>query len=50
VQAIQQMLDEAGLKVVSDQATFLRRRQGQPSDAGSPSIGRWPARARMRTA
>jgi peptide/nickel transport system substrate-binding protein len=26
---------------VSDQATFLRRRQGQPQDAGSLSIGRW---------
>jgi len=44
VQAIQQMLGEAGLKVtisMSDQATFLRRRQGQPQDAGSLSIGRW---------
>jgi peptide/nickel transport system substrate-binding protein len=44
VQAIQQMLGEVGLKVtisVSDQATFLRRRQGQPQDAGSLSIGRW---------
>jgi peptide/nickel transport system substrate-binding protein len=44
VQAIQQMLGEVGLKVtisVSDQATFLRRRQGTPQDAGSLSIGRW---------
>jgi peptide/nickel transport system substrate-binding protein len=44
VQAIQQMLGEVGLKVTistSDQATFLRRRQGQPQDAGSLSIGRW---------
>ena len=44
VQAIQQMLGEVGLKVtisMSDQATFLRRRQGQPQDAGSLSIGRW---------
>jgi peptide/nickel transport system substrate-binding protein len=44
VQAIQQMLGEVGLKVtisVSDQATFLRRRQGAPQDAGSLSIGRW---------
>lgn len=44
VQAIQQMLGEAGLNVsiaVSDQATFLRRRQGQPADAGNLSLGRW---------
>jgi peptide/nickel transport system substrate-binding protein len=44
VQAIQQMLGEVGLKVtisMSDQATFLRRRQGQPQDSGSLSIGRW---------
>lgn len=44
VQAIQQMLGEVGLKVViamSDQPTFLRRRQGAPADAGSLSIGRW---------
>jgi peptide/nickel transport system substrate-binding protein len=44
VQAIQQMLGEAGLKVsivMSDQATYLRRRQGTPQDAGSLSIGRW---------
>jgi peptide/nickel transport system substrate-binding protein len=44
VQAIQQMLGEAGLKVViamNDQATFLRRRQGQPADSGNLSIGRW---------
>lgn len=44
VQAIQQMLGEAGLNVsiaMSDQATFLRRRQGQPADAGNLSLGRW---------
>jgi len=43
-QAVQQMLGEAGLKVtivMSDQATYLRRRQGTPQDAGSLSIGRW---------
>ena len=26
---------------LSDQATFLRRRQGTPSDAGNLSLGRW---------
>lgn len=44
VQAVQQMLGEAGLKVtisVSDQATFLRRRQGPAQDAGALSFGRW---------
>ena len=44
VEAIQQMLSEVGLKVeisVRDQPTFLRRRQGQPEEAGSLSIGRW---------
>jgi peptide/nickel transport system substrate-binding protein len=44
VQAVQQMLGEAGLKVtisMSDQATFLRRRQGAPQDAGALSFGRW---------
>lgn len=44
VQALQQMLQEVGLRVTisnSDQPTFLRRRQGTPQDAGSLSIGRW---------
>ena len=44
VQAIQGMLGEAGLKVtisLNDQATFLRRRQGPPSDSGNLSLGRW---------
>jgi peptide/nickel transport system substrate-binding protein len=44
VQAIQQMLGEAGLKVTissTDQPTFLRRRQGTPEDAGALSLGRW---------
>ncbi|MBM3598359.1 MAG: peptide ABC transporter [Alphaproteobacteria bacterium] len=44
VQAVQQMLGEVGLKVTissTDQATFLRRRQGKPEDAGSLSLGRW---------
>jgi peptide/nickel transport system substrate-binding protein len=44
VQAIQQMLGEVGLKVtiaMNDQATYLRRRQGQPAESGSLSIGRW---------
>jgi peptide/nickel transport system substrate-binding protein len=44
VEAIQQMLQEVGLKVDvqrSDHATFLRRRQGRPDEAGSISLGRW---------
>jgi len=44
VQAVQGMLGEAGLKVaisLNDQATFLRRRQGSPADAGNLSLGRW---------
>jgi len=44
VQAIQQMLAEVGLKVVissTDQATFLKRRQGNPPEAGSLAFGRW---------
>jgi peptide/nickel transport system substrate-binding protein len=44
VQAIQQMLQEVGLKVAisqTDQPTFLKRRQGKPEEAGSISLGRW---------
>ena len=44
VQALQQMIQESGLRVnisSSDQATFLKRRQGPPEDAGSLSIGNW---------
>lgn len=44
VEALQQMLQEVGFKVdiqTSDQATFLRRRQGRPDEAGSISLGRW---------
>jgi peptide/nickel transport system substrate-binding protein len=44
VQAIQQMLQEVGLRVTiqqMDHPTFLRRRQGTPEDAGSLSLGRW---------
>jgi peptide/nickel transport system substrate-binding protein len=44
VEALQQMIQEVGLKVdiqTSDQATFLRRRQGRPDEAGSLSLGRW---------
>ncbi len=44
VQAIQQMLGDIGLQVeisTSDQATYLKRRQGKPEDAGSISIGNW---------
>ena len=44
VQAIQQMLNDVGLNtqiVMLDQATFLKRRQGDPADAGSVAIGRW---------
>ncbi|MBL8836074.1 MAG: ABC transporter substrate-binding protein [Alphaproteobacteria bacterium] len=44
VQALQQMMQEVGLRVnlsTSDQPTFLRRRQGNPEDAGSVSIGAW---------
>jgi len=43
-EAVQQMLGDVGLKVdisVTDQPTFLRRRQGTPEDAGSLSQGRW---------
>lgn len=44
VEAIQQMLQEVGLKVeivALDHPTFLRRRQGRPDEAGSLSLGRW---------
>ncbi len=44
VQAIQQMLGEVGLKVAissSDQPTYLKRRQGNPEDAGHMSTGNW---------
>lgn len=44
VEALQQMLQEVGFKVDiqnSDHATFLRRRQGRPDEAGSISLGRW---------
>ncbi|MSP48166.1 MAG: peptide ABC transporter [Alphaproteobacteria bacterium] len=44
VQAIQQMLGEVGLKVniaTSDQPTFLKRRQGNPAEAGNLSTGNW---------
>ncbi len=44
VQAIQQMLQEVGLKVAissTDQPTFLRRRQGKPEEAGGLAFGRW---------
>jgi len=43
-EAVQQMLGDVGLKVeisVTDQPTFLRRRQGTPEEAGSLSQGRW---------
>lgn len=44
VQAIQQMLGEVGLKVniaTSDQPTYLKRRQGNPEEAGHISTGNW---------
>ena len=44
VQALQQMLQEVGLKVsiqMSDHPTFLKRRQGNPNEAGSISTGLW---------
>jgi peptide/nickel transport system substrate-binding protein len=43
-EAVQQMLGDIGLKVeisVTDQPTFLRRRQGTPEEAGALSQGRW---------
>jgi peptide/nickel transport system substrate-binding protein len=44
VEAIQQMVNEAGLTVEissSDQATFLKRRQGDPANAGGLAFGAW---------
>lgn len=44
VQAIQQMLNDVGLDTsitMTDQATFLKRRQGAPAEAGSMAIGAW---------
>lgn len=44
VEAVQQMLNEVGLNVEiasSDQATFLKRRQGPAEDAGSLAFGAW---------
>jgi peptide/nickel transport system substrate-binding protein len=44
VEAIQQMINDVRLKVevvTLDQATFLRRRQGTPSDAGGLALGVW---------
>ncbi|HEY7578433.1 MAG TPA: ABC transporter substrate-binding protein [Acetobacteraceae bacterium] len=43
-EAVQQMLGDVGLKVeisMTDQPTYLRRRQGTPEEAGSLSQGRW---------
>ena len=44
VEAIQQMLNDVGLdtEITSlDQATFLKRRQGDAANAGSVALGRW---------
>jgi peptide/nickel transport system substrate-binding protein len=44
VEAIQQMLNDVRLKVdvvTFDHATFLRRRQGTPADAGGLAFGTW---------
>ncbi len=44
VEAIQQMVNEVGLNVEissSDQATFLKRRQGDAENAGSLAFGAW---------
>jgi peptide/nickel transport system substrate-binding protein len=44
VQAIQQMVNDAGLDVEianSDQATFLKRRQGPADNAGGLAVGAW---------
>lgn len=44
VEAIQQMLNDVGFNTEissSDQATFLKRRQGNPENAGSLAFGRW---------
>jgi peptide/nickel transport system substrate-binding protein len=43
-EAVQQMLADVGLKVdivMTDQPTYLRRREGTPEEAGSLSQGRW---------
>lgn len=44
VEAIQQMVNDVGLDVSissSDQATFLKRRQGNPENAGTLALGAW---------
>ena len=44
IEAIQQMVNDVGLKVdiaMLDQATYLRRRQGNPAEAGQIAIGVW---------
>lgn len=44
VEAIQQMVSEVGLNVEissSDQATFLKRRQGEAANAGGLAVGAW---------
>lgn len=44
VEALQQMINEVGLKVdlvMLDHATFLRRRQGTPANAGGLALGVW---------
>ncbi len=44
VEAIQQMINDVRLKVevvALDHATFLRRRQGTPADAGGLALGVW---------
>jgi peptide/nickel transport system substrate-binding protein len=44
VEALQQMINDIKLKVevvTVDQATFLRRRQGTPADAGGLAFGTW---------
>ncbi len=44
VEAIQQMLNEVGFDTsitMTDQPTFLKRRQGAPEDAGSIAVGAW---------
>jgi peptide/nickel transport system substrate-binding protein len=44
VEAMQQMLNDVGFKVdiaSSDQATFLKRRQGDAANAGSLAFGAW---------
>jgi peptide/nickel transport system substrate-binding protein len=49
VQALQQMVQDTGLNVSissSDQATFLKRRQGPAENAGSLSIGNWSCACR----